>query len=58
MRFSVLTGVLFGFAGFMSAQSNGFVSLSPVTHVSEHWISGRFRPGHMVCQGSRHRLHR
>ncbi len=37
MRFTLTTCVLVGAAALLFAQSEGFVSLSPVTHVSEHW---------------------
>ena len=37
MRFGLATGVLAGSVALLSAQSERFVSLSPVTHVSEHW---------------------
>ena len=45
MRFAFITSVLFGSTGPLSAQSEGFVSLSPVTHVSEHWTVEGSAPG-------------
>ena len=45
MRCAFITGVLVVSTGFLSAQSKRFVSLSPVTDVSEHWTVEGSAPG-------------
>ena len=45
MRVALAAGVLVGVAVPLSAQSDGFVSLSPVARLSEHWSVERSAPG-------------
>ena len=50
-RFALVPLVLVATPAAMSAQSDGFVSLSPVAHLSEHWTVEGSAPGTWSVKG-------